>query len=250
VPPVGAWTRSGRFDALLDELEIERLPARPADDWGFVLFEGDAGLELRPPGELGRAGIRARFPPDRASASSARGRRPFDKAFGRKIHRIFDLTAGLGADAYRLAAAGYAVEGCERNPVVYALLASGWDLVRETDAVPCEIAGRLRFEWSEGETMLERIESQGVGVYLDPMYPVPRRRSALPKRPLQILRGLIGEAGDTSPLLALARERAARVVVKRPPHAPPLMDDVGFTVETKLIRLDVYLNPERMERSA
>jgi hypothetical protein len=247
VPPVGAWTRSDRFDALLDELEIERLSALPAEDWGFVLFEAETGLELRPPGELGRAGIRARFPPDRAPASRGRGRRPLDKAFGRKIHHVFDLTAGLGADAYRLAEAGYRVEGCERHPVVYALLASAWDRAREDAAIPAGIAGRLRFEWGEAEGVLERIESEGVGVYLDPMYPAPRRSSALPKRALQVLRSLIGEEGSTLPLLALARERAARVVVKRPPHARPLMEDVGFTVDTKLVRLDVYLNPERME---
>ena len=250
LPPVVAVTRSSRFDALLTRLGIERLSTLPPEAGAFVLFEADAGLELRPPGELERVGIRALLPPDRRLAQHALARNPLAKAFGKKISMIHDGTAGLGADAYRLAAAGYRVQGSERHPVVFALLASAWDRARDEGRVPVEISDRLSFEWREAERMLDAVEGRNQGVYLDPMYPPPRRRSALPKRGLQVLRELIGEEAEPAELVARARQRAARVVVKRPHHATPLMDDVGFSVETKLVRFDVYLNPERMEASS
>jgi hypothetical protein len=245
-----ALTRSPRFDALLTRLGIERRSTLPPEAGAFVLFEADAGLELRPPGELDRAGIRALFPPDRRPAPHALARDPLAKAFGKKISMIHDGTAGLGADAYRLAAAGYRVQGSERHPVVYALLASAWDRARDQQRVPAAIADRLSFEWREAERMLDAVDGRDLGVYLDPMYPLPRRRSALPKRGLQVLRDLIGAEDEPTALVARARQRAARVVVKRPHHATPLMDDVGFSVETKLVRFDVYLNPERMEAAS
>jgi len=245
-----ALTRSSRFDALLTRLGIERRSTPPPEAGVFVLFEADAGLELRPPGELDRAGIRAHFPPDRRPASQPLARDPLAKAFGKKISRLYDGTAGLGADAYRLAAAGYRVQGSERHSVVYALLASAWDRACDQRRVPAAIADRLSFEWLEAERMLDGIDGRNLGVYLDPMYPPSRRRSALPKRGLQVLRDLIGQEDEPVALVARARQRAARVVVKRPHHAAPLMDDIGFSVETKLVRFDVYLNPERMEASS
>ena len=79
------------------QLGIAQLTRLPEEDWGFVLVEGEAGLELCPPGELGRRGVGARFPPDRPLASGARVRHPLEKAFGKKVDLIYDATAGLGA---------------------------------------------------------------------------------------------------------------------------------------------------------
>ncbi|MBW2425429.1 MAG: class I SAM-dependent methyltransferase [Deltaproteobacteria bacterium] len=246
-PVVLAVTSSPQQGAILETLGIERvehvLPERDA----FILIEGREGLELRPPGEFDRRGLSARFPPDRAGAAKAGTRLPLHRAFGPKIEWILDATAGLGSDAYRLADAGYRVRGIERHPVVFALLASAWAHAERTGAVSPAVAARLCFEWGEAAMRVGAIEESNVGIYLDPMYPPPRRSSALPKRPLQILRRLVGEESDALALLEVARARAARVVVKRPHHAPPLMDDVAFSVETKLVRFDVYPNPARME---
>jgi 16S rRNA (guanine1516-N2)-methyltransferase len=79
------------------------------------------------------------------------------------------------------------------------------------------------------------------------MYPSPRRTRSLPKRELQILRQLLGDAEDAVALVQAARPVAARVVVKRPHRAAPLLPDVSFEVSTKLVRFDVYVNPDRME---
>jgi hypothetical protein len=79
------------------------------------------------------------------------------------------------------------------------------------------------------------------------MYPPPRRSSAKPRRELQVLRALLGGQRDAADLVERAREKAARVVVKRPHHAEPLVPGASFEIETKLVRFDVYVNPKRME---
>jgi len=234
------------FEKLLAQLGIRVLEVDVyPDEAAFTLVEHEGRLDLRPPGESTRPGIRAEFPPDRFSDKGTRS--PLVRAFGQKTNPIFDLTAGLGGDAYRLARAGYRVFASERDPAVYALLATGWGRDREQGRVDSELAERLEFSQEEGARVLERIDRANVGVYLDPMYPSPRRIRSLPKRELQVLRQLLGDAEDAVSMLKAARRLAARVVVKRPHRAAPLLPDVSFDLSTKLVRFDVYVNPERME---
>jgi 16S rRNA (guanine1516-N2)-methyltransferase len=210
----------------------------------FTLVEAEGRLELRPPKQLESSGISARFPPDRFAGTGSKS--ILVRAFGKRTNLIFDLTAGLGGDAYRLARAGHQVFASERHPAIYALLVSGWERDRELGNVELEVSKRLEFSHEEGVRVLDRIDQADVGVYLDPMYPRPRRHTALPKRELQVLRQLLGDEGDAALLLELARSRAARVVVKRPHRAPPLLSDVSFELSTKLVRFDVYVNPSLM----
>ncbi len=244
--PVAAVAGTG-FEALLGRLAIPVDPDPPRQSYWLVESEG--ALELRPPGEGERAGIRAQFPPDRKGPGGQRAH-PLVRAFGSPSAAILDLTAGLGADAYRLAEAGHRVRACERDPVVFALLVTGWEEACRVGRVPAQIASRLEFVHAEAEARLALIEigdaDAGVGVYLDPMYPPKRSASALPRREIQVLRQLLGGAQDTARLLALARARAARVVVKRPHHAPALASGASFVLESKLVRFDVYLDPSRM----
>lgn len=235
--------QSGVFANFLSELGIESDPC--PDEEMFTLVEREGRLDLRPPGEADRAGIQAVFPPDRFEGAGARS--PLVRAFGKKTNSIFDLTAGLGGDAYRLARAGHRVFASERDPAIYALLATGWAMDCEAGRVDPEVAGRLDFRQDEGAQVLARIDQPNVGVYLDPMYPSARRIKSLPKRELQVLRQLLGDAEDAVALVEAARPLAARVVVKRPHRAAPLLADVTFEVSTKLVRFDVYVNPQRVE---
>jgi 16S rRNA (guanine1516-N2)-methyltransferase len=238
---VVATTGTG-FAQRLRSLGIEIVASPPAS--AFVLVEVDGRLELRPPGEAHTPGIQAHFPPDRPTPGAPA--HPLVRAFGKTRTTIFDLTAGLGADAYRLAEAGHRVRACEREPALYALLETGWAEAQRQGRVAPSIAERLAFSHADAASVVASIEGEGVGVYLDPMYPPPRRASALPRREVQILRRLLGEAEAPAELLAAARARAARVVVKRPHHAPPLASGASFVVESKLVRFDVYLDPRRM----
>lgn len=227
---------------LLDRLAI-RCEPEPRPDC-FLLVEADGQLELRTPEAPDRRGIRAEFPPERPSRAGRA--HPLVRAFGRSAQGVLDLTAGLGADAYRLAAAGHRVEACERHPVVFALLASGWSAALARGRVPDDVAARLVFVHGDAHSRLATAATGDLAVYLDPMYPPPRRTSSLPRREIQLLRRLLGAAGDdASELLAAARARAARVVVKRPTHVAPLAPGPSFVVESKLVRFDVYLDPRR-----
>lgn len=244
------------FGSLLDQLGIVS-PAGAGElpEDAFVLVAREDALDLRPPGEAARPGIQATLPPDFAS-SPRRSRRshrahPLVRAFGSRVTQVLDATAGLGADAYRLAESGLSVRAFERHPVVYALLVSAWDRAQARALVPEAVAARLELVWGDAADAVEIIRELDVGVYLDPMYPAPRKRSALPKRELQVLRQLLGEGtAEAARLLERARERAARVVVKRPHHAPPLAPGASFQLESKLVRFDVYTNPARMAGGA
>jgi len=258
-PPIGSAGSPARvqahrvagFEALLAPLGIP-IAAEP-DPGRFLLTACDGALELRPPGESDRRGIQADFPPDRevTRGGCRQPSRPelLVRAFGARIDGILDLTAGLGADAYRLARAGHRVCAVERHPAVFALLVSGFERARRRGDVPEEVANRLRLEHGEALERILAIDAPGVGVYLDPMYPPPRRSSALPKRALQVLRQLVGDSSDAAELLAAARSRAARVVVKRPHRAPPLAPGTSHALASKLVRFDVYVNASRVRRA-
>ena len=219
--------------------------ADDADEAAAFAARSERGtvLDLRPPGEHARPGVRAVFPPDRGGS----GPNPLVRAFGHDARKMpatcHDLTAGLGGDAYRLARAGYRVEGFERDPVVFALLESAW---RAAEGVPAEITERLSFREGDGRHAVEALDALDHGVYLDPMYPPPKRASAKPRRELQVLRSWLAPDTDTRPIVETARARVARVVVKRPHHAEPIVPGPSHTIESKLVRFDVYVNPARL----
>jgi 16S rRNA (guanine1516-N2)-methyltransferase len=78
-------------------------------------------------------------------------------------------------------------------------------------------------------------------VYIDPMFPPKRKTSALPPRSIRLVRVVVGDDEDAADLLQVALATAAkRVVVKRPNHAPPLLDNPVASYKGKLARFDVY----------
>ncbi|MHC5209985.1 MAG: class I SAM-dependent methyltransferase [Planctomycetota bacterium] len=154
---------------------------------------------------------------------------------------ILDATAGLGRDAFRLAALGAHVLAAERAPILAALLADGLRRARE-DPVTAELIGdRLSVHGVDARELLAQSPAPDV-VLIDPMYP-DAGRSALPRGEMQILRRLLGPDDDADALLAAARAVARRrVVVKRHvrdpvlPGPPPSHRVVGRST-----RFDVYL---------
>lgn len=170
---------------------------------------------------------------------------PIFKAVGAKNGErpvILDCTAGLGSDAWLLAAAGCQVTCIERQPFVHALLEDG---LRRAHAIKPEVCARVRLlpcqpalqalgNWSESW----RPDT----IYIDPMFPGERKTAE--KKAMKVLRLLAGNDQDDDALLTPARLLAKRrVVVKRPTQAPHL-DGVkpGLAFEGKGFRFDVYLN--------
>ena len=156
---------------------------------------------------------------------------------------VIDLTAGLGRDAWALAAGGCRVTAVERHPVVHCLLADALARAVEDPAL-AEVAGRI--ELVGGDVLAARppalAATEETVWYLDPMFP-ERRKSALVKKPMRVFHHLVGEDPDAAALFAWARRQpGARWVVKRPPGAPAI-DDASPEIEYRSgrLRFDCYL---------
>lgn len=175
-------------------------------------------------------------------------RQPLARAVGLRSGqprpRVVDATGGLGEDAWLLAAWGCEVVVCERHPVVAALLADG--LAHAAASHP-QLARRIALHRIDAAAFLSSLapQQQPDVVYLDPMFPTGHE-PALPRRPMRILRQLVGDDADAEALLALSRTVARRrVVVKRPAWAAPLHPQCAAQHRGRGYRFDVYLSAVR-----
>lgn len=156
---------------------------------------------------------------------------------------VLDATAGLGRDAFVLAALGCTVTLVERDPVVAALLRDGLErALAEPDTAA--VVHRMRLVEADAIELMGHLpagERPDV-VYLDPMFPA-RDKSALVKKEMRLFHRLLGEDRDPAGLLQAALKVARRrVVVKRPRLAPPVGAAAPSLVFTgKSTRFDVYL---------
>ena len=153
--------------------------------------------------------------------------------------KVLDATAGLGRDAFVLAALGARVTLCERHPTIAALLADA-RLRALADPGTAAAAARTEIVCADARNLLPPADGTRFDViYLDPMY--PERNKALAKKELQLLRELTGGDPDADELLALANARR-RVVVKRPKSAPALAGrEPSLSLTGTQARFDVYL---------
>lgn len=156
---------------------------------------------------------------------------------------IIDATAGLCHDAFLLACNGCNVTAIERSAVLHALIVDGIARAREADDKLRNILDeRLTLLHAEAQTRLENVKEADRPdvVYLDPMFP-ERTKTALVKKEMRILRGIVGDDEDAGELLEIARKVAIkRVVVKRMKHAPELAPNPTICYRGKTTRFDVY----------
>lgn len=154
--------------------------------------------------------------------------------------RVLDATAGLGRDAYTLAALGAQVTLLERNATVGALLA---DARRRAlnDPAAAPAAARTEVVVADAQALFQHAPAYDV-IYLDPMYP-DAGKTALAKKEMQLLRELTGGDADADGLLAPALANAKhRVVVKRPVNASPLSGlKPQHCLRGTQARFDIYL---------
>lgn len=160
--------------------------------------------------------------------------------------RVLDATAGLGRDAFILAALGCRVQLLERSPVIHALLEDGFRRAREAGGETVAVLERMSLHLADARTWLRRI-SEGEGdkpdvVYLDAMFP-PRESSAKVKKDISLLQQLLGSDEDFGELIELARRSVRhRVVVKRPGARTGEEGTApNFQVGGKACHFDVYL---------
>lgn len=180
-----------------------------------------------------------------ALARPRRGEDLLGRAIGMRAGHVVDATAGLGVDAFQLAAAGHRVTMIERVPLVALLLEEALERAQQGRAGDRASAAAERLTLIEGDarTYLATLPSSGRPdvVLLDPMYP-RRGKAALPAKGMALFRELVGEDDDAAELLRVARSVALRrVVVKRPLRSASLGDTPpSGSIRGKTTRYDLY----------
>lgn len=160
--------------------------------------------------------------------------------------RVLDMTAGLGRDSCLLFFAGFDVMMFERGEVLQLLLTYALSELPVDD-----FQQTLQLMPEDSIHYLERMKINASAdstpiadaIYIDPMYP-ERKKAALVKKELRIIRNLVGADFDSEQLLTLAIEsRVPRVVVKRPKGSDYVADRTpNHSVESPNTRFDVYLS--------
>ncbi|MGC7559974.1 class I SAM-dependent methyltransferase [Pasteurella sp. PK-2025] len=168
------------------------------------------------------------------------------KAVGIKndyLPTVIDATAGLGRDAFVLAAIGCQVRLVERHPVVRLLLQDGLQRAYADPEIGEMMQQNMQLLPVPHIAQLDPATDFADVVYLDPMYP-HKQKSALVKKEMRVFQHLVGADLDADSLLAPALSLAQkRVVVKRPDYAAYLAQQAPhFSRETKNHRFDIYLN--------
>ena len=144
------------------------------------------------------------------------------KVKGVAAPHVVDATAGMGEDAFLLAAAGFRVTLFERDPVIAALLLDALGRAA-ADERTADAAARMTFVEGDSIEALAHWEAPAPDVVLlDPMFP-ERRKSAAVKKKFQLLHRLEMPCQDEKALLdAALGARPRKIVIKRPIKGPYL----------------------------
>lgn len=154
---------------------------------------------------------------------------------------IVDATAGMGRDAFLLASLGATVTLIERNRAVHDALAGAMARARDFSPELAAIISRMTLLHGDSRALLAGLSPEVVLV--DPMHP-PRGKSALVKKEMRILRGLVGDDPDQRELIdAALRSARQRVVLKWPLRAAPIpgLRKPSHQIAGKTIRYDVFV---------
>ena len=149
-----------------------------------------------------------------------------------------DATAGMGEDAFLLAAYGYKVYLFEQNPVVAALLSDAMDRALEQDELS-QIIARMHLVEKNSIEGMEEIAEEIDLIYLDPMFPA-RQKSGLINKKLQLIQKLEQPCMREEDLLEAAiAKKPKKIVIKRPLKGANLADKKpSYTIKGKAIRYD------------
>jgi 16S rRNA (guanine1516-N2)-methyltransferase len=224
------------------------LPLRdrcPPEQCPLLLGWQDGRLSLYPVAEP-RASVTVDFQALARRFGPAAGirRQPLVRALGARKQTVVDATAGLGQDAFLMAWLGSRVTAVERSAVLAALVADGLDRALAVPELAPWLGERLKPVVGDARELLQAITPRPDVIYMDPMFPPKRKKSALTRKSVQMIRALVGDDPDAAELLRIARRIARhRVVVKRPDYAPPLAPDPDAAHSGKLARYDVYVTP-------
>ena len=166
------------------------------------------------------------------------------KAVGMKFNKnrnIIDATAGLGYDSFILASLGANVTLIERSEKIYKLLQDGISEGMLYGGEISKIIGRMSLIYGDSKNILPQLSPEVI--LIDTMYK-DRKKSALVKNDMRLVREIVGTDSDYTELIEIALKFALnRVVIKQPRYAEPLKDikECSHQILGKTIRYDVHM---------
>ena len=166
------------------------------------------------------------------------------KAVGFKFNKnrtIIDATAGLGYDAFILASLGANVTLIERSEKIYDLLKTAISEAKLYGGEISKIVNRMNLLFGDSKDILPNIAPEVI--LIDTMYK-NRKKSALVKNDMRLVREVVGSDSDHVELINVALNNASkRVVIKQPRYAETLDNIKGCSHQIlgKTIRYDVYV---------
>ena len=154
--------------------------------------------------------------------------------------KAIDATAGMGEDAFLLAAQGYEVTLFEQNPVIAVLLK---DALRRAKKHPVlkDIASRMNLVQDNSVEGMSKLLDPVDVIYLDPMFPA-RQKSSLINKKLQLIQKLEPPCSEETDLFDAAISASpSKIIVKRPLKSEFLAGrKPSYTLNGKASRYDCY----------
>ena len=166
------------------------------------------------------------------------------KAVGMKSNKnrnIIDATAGLGYDSFILASLGANVTLIERSEKIYKLLQDGISEGMLYGGEISKIIGRMSLIYGDSKNILPQLSPEVI--LIDTMYK-DRKKSALVKNDMRLVREIVGTDSDYTELIEVALKFALnRVVIKQPRYAEPLKEikECSHQILGRTIRYDVHM---------
>lgn len=232
------------FQALSERLGVPlHLGIKENDSESFYLTWRDGCLKLLDKELLRKGGLLVEIEPRNGEQRSwpAPKQGPLAHALGRKTRSVVDATTGWGQDSLHIFRMGYELLCIERSPVMAELLLDGFNRLALQEWMQKLNLQSPQLINANAIEYLEQLPAQPDCIYLDPMFPPKRKKSALAKKSMVILRDLLGDDQDKEALFDVALKVAGkRVVVKSPDYAEPLGGKPNESYQGKLLRYDVY----------
>ena len=166
------------------------------------------------------------------------------KAVGMKSNKnrnIIDATAGLGYDSFILASLGAKITLIERSEKMYKILQNGINEGLSFGGEIKNIINRMDLLFGDSKDILVKLSPEVV--MIDTMYK-DRKKTALVKNNMRLVRKIVGPDSDYVELLEIALNCAKnRVVLKQPRYADPIREirKCSHQILGKTIRYDVFM---------
>ena len=166
------------------------------------------------------------------------------KAVGMKFNKnrnIIDATAGLGYDSFILASLGAKVTLIERSQKMHELLQNGINEGISFGGEIEKIINRMELLFGDSKDILPKLTPEVI--MIDTMYK-DRKKTALVKNNMRLVREIVGPDSDYIELLKVALNCAKnRVVLKQPRYAEPIKEitKCSHQILGKTIRYDIFM---------